>query len=162
MQYNAPTNGIVERLSSHFVPHQRCLSLIGHSHRWQKNNIHVNVAPTHTHSFLSGVVNSYLFLILSNYRCVCLWLTSPFKVRRSILGTVAACVQAVAHLWCWRCRCWVDRVSHKCSPCTHRQSALSPWGPPPPTWLKHTCELRELNDHSELQDMSLRHKYFKT
>lgn len=41
--YEEPTNGVVERLSCLFVPNQGRLSLIGHTHRWEKsNNINVN------------------------------------------------------------------------------------------------------------------------
>lgn len=41
--YEEPTNGVVERLSRLFVPNQGRLSLIGHTHRWEKsNNINVN------------------------------------------------------------------------------------------------------------------------
>ena len=43
--YDEPTDGVVERLSRLFVPNQGRLSLIGHTHRWEKsNNINVNKA----------------------------------------------------------------------------------------------------------------------
>ena len=76
--------------------------------------------PSSTHSSLRGVANGQFF------HKVCLH----------------------SHLLCWRCRCWADGVSHKSSRCTRTQTAWSPWGPPPPSWLKHklSTHVRDTKD----------------